>query len=170
MTAGKNSDYAAGKSVGCRRHRLLGTANFGLGDQAARRDARSAFDQTHWRQIEVMDRISREVTEADIQVRSRRDQIANAGDGVKVAARSYQLNIDRMSRPKACPSKRCNRSRRWIRRGGSISARSSISTWRNSRCYGTLGWPAGAGIANQMAPAWKMNRIKKVRFRRALRH
>ena len=69
MTAGKNSDYAAGQNrLDVDAVAYWELRNFGLGDQAARRDARSAFDQTHWRQIEVMDRISREVTEADVQV------------------------------------------------------------------------------------------------------
>ena len=37
--------------------------NFGLGDQAAQREARSAIDQSRWRQIEIMDRVAREVVD-----------------------------------------------------------------------------------------------------------
>ena len=70
--------------------------NFGFGDQAAQRDARSAVDQTHWRHVEIMDRVGREVTEADLQVRARHDQIKIAKEDVGVAIRSYQLNIDRI--------------------------------------------------------------------------
>jgi outer membrane protein TolC len=104
MTAGKNTDYAAGQN----RFDMDAVAfwelrNFGFGDQAAQRDARSVVDQTRWRQVEVMDRVAREVTEANIQVRARREQIKIAEEGVRVAVHSYKLNIDRIEQAKGLP-------------------------------------------------------------------
>ena len=104
MTAGQSTDYATGQN----RFDMDAIAywelrNFGFGDQAARRDAHSAVDQTRWRQVEIMDRIAREVTEASVQVHARRDQIKIAEEGVQVAVRSYQLNIDRIEQAKGLP-------------------------------------------------------------------
>ena len=104
MTAGKSTEYAAGQN----RFDMDALAywelrNFGFGDQAARRDAHSVVDQSHWRQVQVMDLVAREVTESQVQVRARRNQIKIAEEGVKVAVHSYQLNIDRIEQAKGLP-------------------------------------------------------------------
>jgi outer membrane protein TolC len=104
MTAGQNADYAAGKN----RFDMDAVAywelrNFGFGEQAARRDASSVVDQTRWRQAEVMDLVAREVIEANVQVRARRDQIKIAEEGVQVAVHSYELNLDRIKEAKGLP-------------------------------------------------------------------
>ncbi len=104
MSAGSSTDYAAGEN----RFDLDAMAywelrNFGFGEQAARRDARSLVDQTRWRQAEVMDLVAREVIEANVQVRARRDQIKIAEDGVQVAVQSYELNLDRIKEAKGLP-------------------------------------------------------------------
>jgi outer membrane protein TolC len=104
MTGGEDGTYAAGKS----RFDMDAAAywelrNFGFGDQAARRDARSVIEQTRWRQVQVMDQVAREVTEAQVQVRARRAQIKIAEEGVKVAGNSYRLNIERIDQAKGLP-------------------------------------------------------------------
>jgi outer membrane protein TolC len=151
MTAGKNSDYAVGQNrLDMDAIAYWELRNFGLGDQAARRDARSAVDQTHWRQIEVMDRVAREVVEAEIQVRARRDQIRIAVEGVNVAARSYQLNIDRIQEAKGLPIEALqslqalDQARREYLRTVIDFNSAQFSLLR------ALGWPDGAGIANHL--------------------
>jgi outer membrane protein TolC len=104
MTGGEDGTYAAGKS----RFDMDAAAywelrNFGFGDQAARRDARSVIEQTRWRQVQVMDQVAREVTEAQVQVRARRAQIKIAEEGVGVAGNSYRLNIERIDQAKGLP-------------------------------------------------------------------
>ncbi len=50
-----------------------------------------------------MDQVAREVTEAHVQVRARQDQIAIAEQGVRVAADSYKLNIQRIDQAQGLP-------------------------------------------------------------------
>jgi outer membrane protein TolC len=104
MAGSRSSDYAPGHN----RFDMDAIAywelrNFGFGDQAARREARSVVNQTHLRQVDLMDQVAREVTEAQIQVRARRDQIKIAEDGVRVASGSYQLNIQRIEQAQGLP-------------------------------------------------------------------
>jgi outer membrane protein TolC len=72
-------------------------------DATAEHEAHAIVDQSRWRQLEVMDLVAREVTEADAQVRSRRGQIKVAEGGVKVAAQSYQLNSERIEQAQGLP-------------------------------------------------------------------
>jgi len=104
MTSGIGTDYAPGHN----RYDMDAIAfwelrNFGLGDQAARRGANSEVEQARWRQAQRMDQVAREVAEAQVQVRARREQIKIAEDGVKVAQESYQLNADRIREAKGLP-------------------------------------------------------------------
>ena len=99
-----------------------------------------------------MDRISREVTEADVQVRARREQIANAEDGVKVAVHSYQLNIDRIEQAKGLPIEALQ-SLQALDQARREYLRTVIDfNLAQFTLLRALGWPDGAGIANQMAP------------------
>jgi outer membrane protein TolC len=77
--------------------------NLGCGDLAARNQARAQVDQARLRQVRLMDRVAREVVEAHAQVESRRSQIAVAEAGVKAAATSYRLNIERIRNAKGLP-------------------------------------------------------------------
>jgi outer membrane protein TolC len=104
MTGGEDGTYSAGKSrLDMDAAAYWELRNFGFGDQAARRDAHSVVDQSRWRQVQVMDQVAREVTEAQVQVRARRSQIKIAEEGVKVAGNSYRLNIDRIDQAKGLP-------------------------------------------------------------------
>jgi outer membrane protein TolC len=77
--------------------------NLGCGDLAARNQARAQVDQARFRQVRLMDQVAREVVEAHVQVESRRSQIAVAEAGVKAAAASYRLNIERIRNAKGLP-------------------------------------------------------------------
>jgi len=104
LTSGIGTDYAPGHN----RYDMDAVAfwelrNLGFGDQAARRGAKSEIEQSRWRQAQRMDQVAREVAEAQVQVRARREQIKIAEGGLKVAQESYQLNVDRIREAKGLP-------------------------------------------------------------------
>jgi len=70
--------------------------NFGLGEGAARERARARYQQARFREIQVMDRVAREVIESHAQVRARHRQIAVAESGVRRAGDSYRRNMERI--------------------------------------------------------------------------
>jgi outer membrane protein TolC len=70
--------------------------NFGLGDLAAQKAARSRLEQSRQLQIQLMDRVAREIVEAHAQAESLRAQIAVAQFGVQVASESYRRNLERI--------------------------------------------------------------------------
>lgn len=154
MTAGKNTDYAAGQNrLDMDAIAYWELRNLGFGDQAAQRDARSAVDQSRWRQIEVMDLVAREVTESQVQVRARRDQIKIAEEGVKVAVRSYQLNIDRIEQAKGLPIEALQ-SLQALDQARREYLRSVIDyNTAQFTLLRALGWPDGPSIANHIADA-----------------
>lgn len=77
--------------------------NFGLGDHAARHLAAAQLDQAEARQVAVMDRIAREISEAHAQVTSRRQQRANAERAIKAATNSYNRNMERIREGQGLP-------------------------------------------------------------------
>jgi outer membrane protein TolC len=77
--------------------------NFGFGDAAARRGAQSAVRASQYRQMSMMDQVAREVTEAHVQVQSRKGQMAIAEAGVKAATASYHQNLARIEDAKGLP-------------------------------------------------------------------
>jgi outer membrane protein TolC len=64
----------------------------GVGEYAARREARSQYDQTRMRQIRVMNEVSREIVEAHAQMLARHRQIAIAEQAVQRATHSFERN------------------------------------------------------------------------------
>lgn len=70
--------------------------NLGFGDSAVQREACSRLEQARWREVAVMDRVSREVVEANAQVESRRKQIEIAQQGLKSAQTSFEQNLTRI--------------------------------------------------------------------------
>jgi outer membrane protein TolC len=152
MTAGKNTDFAAAQN----RFDMDAIAywelrNFGFGDQAARHDAHSAVDQTRWRQVQAMDLVAREVTESQVQVRARRNQIKIAEEGVKVAVHSYQLNIDRIEQAKGLPIETLQ-SLQALDQARREYLRSVIDFNTAQFCLlRALGWPDRLSVANHIA-------------------
>lgn len=70
--------------------------NLGLGEQAARDEARSRLQQARWRQVQVLDQVASEVAEAHAQVVARRQQIELAQAGIIAARESYRRNSERI--------------------------------------------------------------------------
>jgi outer membrane protein TolC len=64
----------------------------GVGEYAARREARAQHDQTRMQQIRVMNRVSREIVEAHAQMLARSRQIGIAEQAVKRATDSFERN------------------------------------------------------------------------------
>ncbi len=70
--------------------------NFGFGERAAREEMESRYEQARLREIEVMDRVAREIIEAHAQVQVRQTQIAVAELAIQVATGSYERNLARI--------------------------------------------------------------------------
>lgn len=77
--------------------------NLGLGDHAARRGARSRIDQAQIEQVRVMDRVAREIVEAQAQVVQRHKQISVAEQGISAARDSYRRNFERIREGQGLP-------------------------------------------------------------------
>ena len=77
--------------------------NLGLGERAARAEAHSKIQQARWREVATLDRIAREVVEANTQVTSRRKQLAIAEEGIQAATSSYEKNSERIENAQGLP-------------------------------------------------------------------
>jgi outer membrane protein TolC len=75
----------------------------GLGEQAARREADSRIQQTKYRELALLDRVAREVVEAQVQVASRSQQIAAGQVAVKAAEDSFSRNWERIQNGQGLP-------------------------------------------------------------------
>jgi outer membrane protein TolC len=64
----------------------------GVGEYAARREARSQYDQTRMQQVRMMNRVSREIVEAHAQMLARHRQIGIAQQAVQRATNSFERN------------------------------------------------------------------------------
>lgn len=76
---------------------------FGLGEQASRREANSRIHQARAREIQMLDRVAREVVEARAQVVSRSQQITTAREAVAAAQDSFQRNTARIQNGQGLP-------------------------------------------------------------------
>jgi outer membrane protein TolC len=152
MSAGPSTDFAPGQNrLDMDAMAYWELRNFGFGDQAAEHEAHAVVDQSRWRQLEVMDLVAREVTEADVQVRSRRGQVRIAEDGVKVAAQSYQLNAERIEQAQGLPIEALQ-SLQALDQARREYLRTVIDY--NSAQFNlsrALGWPDKAAISNPRA-------------------
>lgn len=77
--------------------------NLGRGDVAAQEIARAQVEQARYREIETMDRISREIVESRSQTRSRQRQIETSRAAVKAAQQSYARNRQRINEGQGLP-------------------------------------------------------------------
>jgi outer membrane protein TolC len=77
--------------------------NLGFGEQAARESACARIQQARYREVQVMDQIAREVTEAQARVRTRRNRIAVARAGIESARGSYDRNFSRIREGQGLP-------------------------------------------------------------------
>jgi outer membrane protein TolC len=77
--------------------------NLGFGEQAARDSAGARVRQARFREVQVMDQIAREVTEAQARVHARRTRIAVAQAGIQAARGSYDRNFSRIREGQGLP-------------------------------------------------------------------
>ena len=77
--------------------------NFGFGERAARDEAHALVHQAQHREVQVMNRVAREVAEAYAQMRSRKKQIAVAERGISAAQDSYRRNLERIREGQGLP-------------------------------------------------------------------
>jgi outer membrane protein TolC len=77
--------------------------NLGLGERAARENARAQIQQARMREIETLDLVAREVVEAHAQVSARRRQIEVAEEGIRAAQQSYERNVERIRNAQGLP-------------------------------------------------------------------
>lgn len=77
--------------------------NLGLGEQAARGESRSRLQQARYREFAMLDRVAREVVEAQAQVQARQRQIEIARDGITSALNSHHRNLQRIENGKGLP-------------------------------------------------------------------
>lgn len=77
--------------------------NLGRGDVAAQNVAQALVEQARYREIETMDRISREIVEARSQVKSRKRQIETSRFAVSTAQKSYARNRQRINEGQGLP-------------------------------------------------------------------
>ena len=75
----------------------------GLGEHAIRREADARIQQSKFREIALLDRVAREVVEAQVQVASRAQQIATSEVAVKAAEDSFSRNWERIQNGQGLP-------------------------------------------------------------------
>lgn len=118
--------------------------NFGRGELAARDAAQARVEQARFQQIQVLDRISREIVEAHAQVRSRQRQIETSKSAITAAEQSYARNRQRINEGQGLPIEflqslqALDQSRREYLR--------SVTDYNVAqfRLHHALGWPADA--------------------------
>ncbi len=77
--------------------------NLGFGESSARAEANSRVQQAKWREVAMLDRIAREVVEANVQVNSRRQQLSVAEEGIQAATSSFEKNSERIENAQGLP-------------------------------------------------------------------
>ena len=77
--------------------------NLGYGEQAAREAASARVQQARLREVQIMDQVAREVTEAQARVATRRNRISVAEGGIKSARSSYERDFTRIREGQGLP-------------------------------------------------------------------
>lgn len=77
--------------------------NFGWGEVAHRDETRASYDRARAAQARLMDRVAREVVEAQAQVAARRQQIATAESGIDAARNAYDRDMARIREAAGLP-------------------------------------------------------------------
>jgi len=122
--------------------------NLGRGDAAAQEIAQAKVEQAQYREIEMMDRISREIVESRSQTRSRHRQIETSQVAVKAAQQSYARNRQRINEGQGLPIEVLQSlqaldqaQREYLR---------SVTEYNVAqfRLHHALGWPSDAAVAS----------------------
>lgn len=75
----------------------------GAGEQAAKRESQARISQARARQLQMMDRVAREVTESHLRVVSGKKQMETAMQAVDSAELSYRRNLERIQNGQGLP-------------------------------------------------------------------
>lgn len=75
----------------------------GIGEYAARKEARARYDQTRFEQIRVMNDVAREIVQGHAQIQARHRQIAIAEQAVERATNSFDRNLRRVRELQGLP-------------------------------------------------------------------
>lgn len=75
----------------------------GAGEQAAKRESQARISQARARQLQMMDRVAREVTESHLRVASGKKQMETAMQAVDSAELSYRRNLERIQNGQGLP-------------------------------------------------------------------
>jgi outer membrane protein TolC len=115
--------------------------NIGLGELAAKDEAGARLRQARHRDIEVMNRVAREVVEAHAQVRARREQIPRAELGVKAATDSYRRNLERIRGGQGLPLELLQAVQALDQAQNELLRATADYSEAQFRLYRALGWP-----------------------------
>ncbi|MDB5391036.1 MAG: Outer rane efflux protein [Planctomycetaceae bacterium] len=77
--------------------------NMGFGERAARNETSSLVRQTQMRELALLDRVAREVTESHARVVQRKKRIDVSKQGIVAAEQSYSLNQQRIENAQGLP-------------------------------------------------------------------
>ena len=130
--AGQTRRSPFSRAVRFRRHHLLGAAELRLGRRGRPRRPPARVEQTRQLQVQLMDRVAREIVEAHAQAESLRGQIAVAQLGVAWRASRTGGTSTASAAARACRSKCSSRSKRWTRAAASTCGRWATTTSGNS--------------------------------------
>ena len=131
--------------------------NLGFGERAARNTVGSQVEQAKFAQVRLMDRIAREISEAETQVGYRREQVAVAEQALDAAQQSYQRNIERIQEGQGLPIEALQSIQALATARREYLAVVTSYNAAQFRLQRALGWPAGSGAdlgpASAPAPA-----------------
>jgi outer membrane protein TolC len=77
--------------------------NLGFGEIAARNEANARIEQARFEQLRLMDRVAREISEAQIQVVHRRERVNLMQGALQSALDSYNRNLARIRDAQGLP-------------------------------------------------------------------
>jgi outer membrane protein TolC len=124
----------------------------GVGEYAARKEARARYDQTRFEQIRVMNDVAREIVQGHAQIQARHRQIAIAEQAVQRASNSFERNLRRVRDLQGLPIETLqsiqalDQARREYLR---VLVDYNAAQFRLQRA---LGWPIAISDANPVTP------------------
>jgi len=75
----------------------------GFGEEALQRESKARISQARARQLQMLDRVAREVTESQLRISSGRRQMETALQAVESAEQSYRRNLERIHNGQGLP-------------------------------------------------------------------
>lgn len=127
--------------------------NLGFGERAARNTVGSQVEQAKFAQVRLMDRIAREISEAETQVGCRREQVAVAEQALEAAQQSYRRNFERIREGQGLPIEALQSVQALALARREYLAVVTSYNAAQFRLQRALGWPAGSGADLSPEPA-----------------